>query len=136
MFTESIGTMNSEVCFRSIFNRSPVAIGIGHAASGQLVDVNDAWLLLYGYERDEMIGRTTSELNLYCLPDERIEIVRLIRECGPLVNREVHVRRKSGEHLIVLYSAELIELRGELFLQVMLTDITEQKGNDVAVRER
>jgi PAS domain S-box-containing protein len=126
---------NSETHFRSIFNKSPVAIGIGKAASGLIVDVNDAFLQLYGYERDEMIGRTTTELHLYSLPDERIEIIRLIGECGQVVNREVQVRRKSGENLLVLYSAELIELGGESFLQVMMTDVTERKRLEGQIRQ-
>jgi PAS domain S-box-containing protein len=126
---------NSEVHFRSIFNKSPVAIGIGKVTSGLLVDVNEAWLQLYGFEREEMIGYTTVELNLYARHDERIEIISLIGECGQVVNREVQVRRKSGENLIVLYSAELIELKGEFFLQVMLTDITERKKLEEQIRQ-
>lgn len=125
---------NSEVHFRSIFNRSPVAIGIGHAGSGRVVDVNEAFLQLYGYERAEMIGRTTIELCLYARPDERNEIIGLISECGQVVNREVHVLRKTGEKLIVLYSAELIEQRGESFLQVMMTDVTERKKLEEQIR--
>jgi PAS domain S-box-containing protein len=126
---------NSEVHFRSIFNRSPIAIGIGKSTSGLVVEVNDALLTLYGYEREEMVGRTTTQLNLYANPDERVEIVRLISQCGQVVNREVQVRKKSGEILTVLYSAELIELRNELFLQVMLTDITERKKLEEQIRQ-
>jgi PAS domain S-box-containing protein len=127
--------LNSEAHFRSIFNSSPVAIGIGHAASGLVVDVNEAFLQLYGYERDEMIGRTTTELHLYARPDERTEIIALIDECGQVVNREVLVLRKTGEKLIVLFSAELIEQRGESFLQVMMTDITERKKLEEQIRQ-
>jgi len=126
---------NSEAHFRSIFNRSPVAIGIGKLTSGLFVDANDAMLQLYGYERHEMVGRTTDELKLYVRPDERKEILRLVSEFGHLLNREVQVRRKSGEILIVLYSAELIELRGGSFLQVMLTDITERKKLEDQIRQ-
>lgn len=126
---------NSEVHFRSIFNKSPVAIGIGKATSGLMVEVNDALLLLYGYERDEMVGKTTTELNLYVNPDERTEILRLIHECGQVANREVQIRRKSGENLMVLFSAELIELEGEFFIQVMLTDVTERKRTEENLRK-
>jgi PAS domain S-box-containing protein len=126
---------NSEAHFRSIFNRSPVAIGIGKLTSGLFVDANDAMLQLYGYERHEMVGRTTDELKLYVRPDERMEIIRLVREFGHLLNREVQVRRKTGEILIVLYSAELIELRDGPLLQVMLTDITERKKLEDQIRQ-
>ena len=77
----------SEEHFRSIFNNSPIAIGIGRRDDGRLVEVNDAWLQLYGFERDEVIGRTAIELNLYASPDDRSEIIRLISACGQVVNR-------------------------------------------------
>ncbi|MBC7963728.1 MAG: PAS domain S-box protein [Steroidobacteraceae bacterium] len=126
---------NSEAHFRNLFNKSPVAIGIAKIDSGLVVDVNNACLLLYGYERAEMIGRTTTELNLYSRPGERIEIIRLLNECGHVVNREVQVRRKSGENRIVIYSAEQIERGGDFFLQVMLTDVTERKQAEETLRK-
>ncbi|MDD2270634.1 MAG: response regulator [Desulfuromonadaceae bacterium] len=126
---------SSEVHFRSIFNKSPVAIGIGKAPSGLVMDVNNTLLLLYGYEREEMIGKTTTELNLYVNPDERTEILRLIHECGQVASREVRIRRKTGEHLIVLYSAELIELEGESCIQVMLADVTERRNMEELLRQ-
>jgi PAS domain S-box-containing protein len=125
----------NEYRFRSIFNSSPIAIGIGRKDDGRLVEVNDAWLQLYGFERDEAIGRTTTELNLYVKDDDRNEIVRIISDCGQVINREIRIRRKSGETLVVLYSAELIELRGEAFLQVMMTDVTEQKRMETDLRK-
>lgn len=125
----------SEYRFQRLFNKSPIAIGIVNAASSLVVNVNDALLLLFGYKRGEVVGRTMTELNLYVWPDEHIEIIRLIHEHSQVLNREVQVRRKTGEHLIVLYSAEIIELKGELFFQVMLTDITERKRTEENLRK-
>lgn len=124
----------SEYRFRCIFNSSPIAIGIGRRDDGRLVEVNDAWLHLYGFERHEVIGRTTSELNLYVRAEDRDDIVRKINECGRVINREVQLQRKSGEVMLALYSAELITLGEETFLQVMLTDITEQKRMETELR--
>lgn len=122
----------SEYRFRSIFNRSPVAISISRRDDGRLVEVNDAWLMLLGYERDEVINRTTTEINVYTRPDERSKIIGMISKCGQVVNREVQLLCKSGKLIDVLYSAELIELGGEFFLQVMMTDITDKKLNEKA----
>lgn len=118
--------------FRSIFDRSPIAIGIGQADSGVLVEVNDAWLNQYGYERHEVIGRTTKELNLYVNVSDRSEIIRLISGCGRVINHEIQQRRKNGDIIDALYSAEIIQLGEESLLQVMMTDITEQKRNEAA----
>lgn len=125
---------DSEYRFRSIFNNSPIAIGLGRRDDGRLVEVNDAWLQLYGFERHEVIGSTTADLNLYVFPDERDEIVRIISEYGQVINREIQLRRKAGDVIVVQYSAEIIALGEESFLQVMMTDITEQKRMETELR--
>lgn len=128
-------TAASDERFRNIFSRSPIAIGIGEVHNGLLVEVNDAWLTLYGYERDEVIGRTTAELDLYVRSDERDELIRKIEEQGQILNHEIHLRRKDGAVMDVLYSADRIELKGGQCLQMMMTDITEQKRHEKALRE-
>jgi PAS domain S-box-containing protein len=125
----------SEYRFRSIFNNSPIAIGVGRIDDGRLVEVNDAWLQLSGFERDEVIGRTATELNLYCRGEERNELIRIINERGHIVNREVRIRRKTGDIILVQYSAELVRLGEESFLQVMMSDITEQNFMETELRE-
>ncbi len=127
-----VAMRESEYRFRSLFSNAPIAIGIGRKDDGMLIEVNAAWLHLFGYERDEVIGKRLAELNLYVDPDERNEIVRVIDEQGQIVNREVQFRHKTGKQLETLYAAELIEFGGELFLQSMTTDITEQKRMESA----
>jgi len=125
----------SEYRFRSIFNSSPIAIGIGHRDDGKLVEVNSAWLQLYGFERDEVIGRTIAELNLYVRDEERNEVIRVINECGHILNHEIHLRKKSGDIILVQYSAEIIQLGEKAFLQTMTTDITERKHMEMELRK-
>lgn len=122
----------NEYRFRSIFDSSPIAIGIGRADSGMLVEVNDAWLKLYGYERHEVIGRTTTDLDLYVNADDRNEIIRIIGESGRVINREIQMYRKKGDIIDALCSAEITQLGEESFLQVMMTDVTKQKRNEAA----
>jgi PAS domain S-box-containing protein len=122
----------SEERFRSIFNHSPIAIGIGRRDDGRLVEVNGAWLRLYGFERDEVLGKTTAELGLYVSVAERDKIVEDIEKLGQIVNREVRLRRKSGDAIDVQYSAKIIEQGGESFLLVMITDITAQKRSEAS----
>jgi len=116
----------SEERFRSIFDNSPIAIGTSEIQSGLLLEVNDAWLQLFGYDRSEVIGRTVAELGIYVNIDERNKIIDLIGEQGRVVNHAVQMRRNHGETLEILYSAELVSLEARHHLQVMLTDVTEQ----------
>ena len=117
----------SEARFATVFCASPVAIGIGAADSGKLVDVNGAWLALFGYRREEVIGHSGAELNIYTDPAQRNEILDSLTQEGPHRPREMRMRRKSGEEVEVLFSAENIELGGAAHLLVLMTDITPQK---------
>ncbi len=54
----------SEQRFSKIFNAAPVAAGISTLAEGRIVDVNEQFLRLFGYQRDELIGRLSSEVNI------------------------------------------------------------------------
>jgi PAS domain-containing protein len=54
----------SEEKFSTAFRASPAGISISRAADGHLIDVNDAFLQLAGYSREELIDQTAAELGL------------------------------------------------------------------------
>jgi len=117
----------SESRFRNVFDNAPVAIGIGETDSGRMVEVNDAWLKLFGYDLHQVIGRTTTELGLYVDRLERDDIIRTIGERGKVQNRSTQLRRKSGEILDLLYFAEVFTINSKPYMQVMMADITEHR---------
>ncbi|MFA7061044.1 MAG: PAS domain S-box protein [Pedobacter sp.] len=120
--------------FRSIFDNSPIAIGISDINNGQLIDVNDAWLRLFGFERNEVIGQSSAELGLYVNRADRNVIVKILSEHGSVVNHMLQLKRKTGDILEILYSAEIITLGSKPYLQVMMTDITERKHIDEEIK--
>ncbi|MCU1297673.1 MAG: sensor protein [Acidobacteriaceae bacterium] len=69
---------HSEEKFSKAFRSSPLAISITTQAEGQYVDVNDAFLKMMEYERAEVIGRTSAELNLFADPGSRNAVMRLL----------------------------------------------------------
>ena len=117
----------SEERFAKAFRASPAALNITRLADGCFIDVNESFLRLFGYRREELIGRKSSELNMYGHPDERAELVRLLREQGSVRNYEMTARTKSGEVRSVLFSTEAIELDGEASILAILFDITDRK---------
>ncbi len=44
---------------------SPIAIVVSTLADGRILEVNDSFVDLLGYARDEMIGQTSSGLGLW-----------------------------------------------------------------------
>ncbi len=123
-----------EARFSTVFHNSPIGIVVSGLDDGTFYDVNDAFLNVYGYSREEVIGRTSYDLNLWSRREEREAMVRMLREQGRVKNLEAKFRKKSGEIGSLLISAERIELNGEERLLGMFTDITERKRMEEELR--
>lgn len=124
----------SEERFSKAFHANAVALGISALADGRFLDVNDSFLRLAGYERDEVIGHTATELRLWVDPEERTRMVSVLRAGQPFRNMEIKFRRKGGEIRDALVSKELIELEGRPCVLSMLQDITERKRVEAQLR--
>ncbi|MEW6577941.1 MAG: PAS domain S-box protein [Chloroflexota bacterium] len=116
----------SEEKFSHAFRASPDAMIINTLDDGRFIDVNDSFLNIVGYERDEVMGRTISEIDIWPDPDKRDAFLTQVAAQGAAHNLEVAFRRKSGEIGVALLSAEVVELDGERCLLTIAKDITER----------
>ncbi len=130
-----IGLEDIEAGVCTVFHASPVGIALGRDFDGRILDANDAWLQVLGYSREDMIGSTISELGLYVHPEQREQIVEMVRRNQEVRDLEVEFRRKSGEVITTLYSAELVHLRQQGYLLVTISDITARKSAEQASQE-
>lgn len=122
-----IALKENESKFRSIFYHAPLAISIEDIQSGRLIDVNASWLQLLGYNREEVVGKSVSDFGLYADASEYANITHSLNDRERVINKPLQLRKRSGEFVNVLYSSELITLKGKPVLLVMMTDITLQK---------
>ncbi len=120
----------SEARFSTVFQASPIGLSITHIRDGRLVDVNDEFLTLLGFARDEVIGRTTLELKIWINPGEREKMISVLMGQGWVKDYETQFRRKSGELRNVLLSTTLIDLSGERYILNLIRDITESKRTE------
>lgn len=125
----------SEEKFAKAFRSSPDGITITALADGRLIDVNESFLERSGYRREEVLGRTTIELNIWADPEDRARMVQSLQEQGAIRNWECRLRTKSGETRVKLISAEIIELGGEPCILTIGRDITERKQIEQELRE-
>jgi PAS domain S-box-containing protein len=124
----------SEKRFAGIFHSSPAAIGISRLKDGQFLDVNDAFLHLFGYLREEVIGHTSHELKLYDSPN-RSQLMLRLQEQQNLQNIEIRGCRKSGAYRNLLASLQIVDLVGEQCILGILTDVTELRRAEAALEQ-
>jgi PAS domain S-box-containing protein len=123
----------SEEKFSKAFRQSPFAITIVTARDGCYVDVNGTFEVQTGWKRDEIIGRTPLEIDLWVDPDQRTTFMSELREKGNIRDLEVKFRRKDGQIRTSLGSAEMIEVNGELCALSVIADVTERKLAEEAI---
>src|SRR6185369_11957323 len=124
----------SELKLSKIFHSVPALIAITSLEEGRFIDVNEAWLGIFGYQRNEVIGRTSLELGLWESKSDREKAVRILEEQGSVHNSEIRFRGKSGQTFTCLYSGELIDLDGERHLLSLVRDITEWKSAEEEIK--
>ncbi len=117
----------SEERFAKAFNASPFVVTISSLKTGKLVEVNETFVHLSGYTREEAIGRTTAELGVWARPQEREAELQTVQEQGQVRNAEYRFRTRTGEELVGILSAECIEVGGEPCALTVIADITERK---------
>ena len=124
----------SDERFTKSFQSNPIATIIEVLPEGRLLDVNETFLWLTGYNREEVIGKTVLGLNLWANPEDCIRFARELIEQKSLRDVESQLLKKSGENLHVLASAEIIEIAGQPHGLIMLSDITERKRMEEEIR--
>ena len=117
---------DSEERFRKTFHASPVIIAISRMRDGRFIDINENFEKVLGWRRDETIGHTSIELNLWTNPLERSKTVERLEQDGTIQGMDVSVRARSGEIRHCLCSFERLSIAGEDCMLGVLQDVTDR----------
>jgi PAS domain S-box-containing protein len=107
------------------FEINPTPMAISSIETGRFIDVNDSFLKILGYSRNEVMGKSSSELKLFINYGDREKIADKIQKEGKAENVEVGVRTKEGDILNGLFSGIPIRTQSGRTLLTAMTDITE-----------
>jgi len=113
--------------FRAVFEYSPITVALTTLPEGTFSEVNQAFIDMFGYSRDEAIGRTTVELGVWLHEPDRERYLQLLKANGHVYNFETEMRRKPGEVFSVLFSGVQLEIAGKSSVLSAVMEITEQK---------
>jgi PAS domain S-box-containing protein len=121
--------------YTKAFLLAPDAITISELESGRFVEVNEAATRIFGYSRDELIGKNSLELGIWPEKKTRDAMVDKIRTLEKIVQYEVVERRKSGELFQASVTADTMNIGDARYLIATTRDITRQKNAENAIRE-
>jgi PAS domain S-box-containing protein len=122
--------------FASVFELNPSAITITTLDDGRYVDVNQSFLKIVGYSREELLGKSSMrDVPIWHSAADRREMVNQLRRDGQVRDFATQFRAKSGELRDVLISLDEIELEGGRYLLGMVRDETEPNRLAATLRE-
>jgi PAS domain S-box-containing protein len=113
--------------FERGFRASSDAITISRLEDGVIIEANDSFCTLIGYDRSEVIGRTASDLGIYADATARSRMLRRVLYRGGVSDHEVEVRRRDGARVHASVSADLISDNGEVQLFAIGRDVTPRR---------
>ena len=122
-----VSLQESEEKASKAFRASPHPIGITDLATGRLLEVNDAFERTFGHSREQALGKTTLELELWD-GEQRARMLELLRERASFRDLEVNGKRRDGSRLSLVLSGEIIELSDARCLVTYVHDITAEKA--------
>ena len=127
--------LESENRFKVAFYTSPDAVNINRLEDGLYIDINEGFTLMTGFTREDVIGKSSDEINIWHNPADRQELVRGLKEKGHYTNLEAEFRRKDGSITTALMSASVFDLEGVPHIISITRDITKRKQTEEALRE-
>ncbi|PJA97408.1 MAG: hypothetical protein CO129_01485 [Ignavibacteriales bacterium CG_4_9_14_3_um_filter_34_10] len=127
---------HSEEQFRLIFESSPLAISVTSINDGKYSAVNKVFEKISGYSRDEIIGKTSTELGFWLTEQERNNFVKTLVENKFIDESEIKFKVRNGNKIYCLVTSRLIKIASENYILSLIEDITNKKYlQDISKKE-
>jgi PAS domain S-box-containing protein len=127
--------VGSAARLRAAFELSPTILSVSDLETGRILEVNEAFLKITGWTREEIIGRPIPEIGFWVEPEVRRAGLETLRAGGNVRDMEARFRTKRGEEVVALANADLIVVDGRRCVITALMDITARVRAEHALRE-
>ncbi|GLH71775.1 hypothetical protein GETHLI_02770 [Geothrix limicola] len=121
--------------YQGLFDLCPDGISVTRLRDGTLVEVNAAWEAMFGFTREEALGRTTGDLGVYARLEDRQALLDQISRSGAVSTVMLNLRRKDGTPLIAEVNGRVTEVGDERCLVVVLRDETLKETMKASLQE-
>lgn len=114
--------------FERLFRSNPAIMTLQSLPDGRFVDVNNAFISVLGYPKDEIIGKRPEEIGLFGNMENNISFLENLLKSGEHASEiEVRISTKNGSVKHALLWAEKIYSQGKEYLLIVMIDITDRK---------
>jgi len=121
--------------FMLAFKSSPAALAITRITDGKFMIINEAYTRIMGYLPEQIVGKTVAELNIYVNDNERINLMRSLKEHGAVQNYLLRARTQSGQIRSLQVNMEKTVFDEEQAIISTFTDLTDTLKMEENLRE-
>lgn len=123
----------SESRLATLFRSSPVALTLVSAMDGKFVDVNDAFVAQTGFCREEVIGKTASEIHIFADSREYEHFSSALRNKRSVQGMEIKCLTKDGKLQNCRFTSTVIFMNGVPHILSNVENVNEQKEAEAAL---
>jgi len=121
-------SQNSGDMIFKIFHSASYLMAISRLDTGLFVDVNNAFLNTLGYQKEEVIGRSHDDLQIFADFEEAAKYIKLISKLEKIKDYPLQLKTKTGEEIPCLFSADIVLLDNKRFLLTIYNEVSTSNG--------
>lgn len=129
--TETQNTLShlqqSEELLDAAFHATSTIFSITRPGTGEFLAVNQAWMDVSGWTREEALGRTSNELNIWGSPENRQKMIDAMGDDGQVSGLRMNIRTKQGADRTILMDARMLQLQEGERMLLSAIDVSEQE---------
>ncbi len=118
--------LQSEEKFSSIFRLSPDAIMLFDLYSQRIQDVNDAFILMFNFSKNEVVNENIEKLDIFNISLLQKYLIDL-KNNNLIKNIEMLVKKSTGEEFFCTLSGQIIEINKSQYVFCIIRDIHDAK---------
>jgi len=137
---EPVSTQRTELTepkedrYRSAFETCPDGVLIAQVSDGKIVDCNPGLLTILGYEREEVLGRTSIDLDIWADDGDRVKLSEALQDLSGFRDLEVRLRRKNSEVFWGQVSGSYADIDGASCILSFIRDVSAAKADEEKIR--
>ena len=125
---------DAEERFSQAFNANPAPAMIGRLSDLRLIKVNQGFLDMTGFERDQIVGRTVYEMDLFARATHRDVAHERLADGKAVPQMEAELSLPDGSDKLVILAGQPIDYADEACMLFTFADLEPRRKAETALR--